>query len=153
MQVSQTDRPTWYLAHHGVFHARKQKIRVVFDCSARFAGTSLNSHLLQGPDLINNLVGVLLRFRQDKFAVMADLESMFHQVRVPTEDQDLLRFLWWPKGDTTTKPKEYCMHVHIFGATSSPAVCVYALNRTAQDNVEAFGKETVDTVKQSFLHG
>ena len=148
--LSQTDRPTWYLPHHGVFHPRKQKIRVVFDCSARFAGASLNSHLLQGPDLTNNLVGVLLRFRQDKFAVMANLESMFHQVRVPTEDQDLLRFLWWPKGDTTTKPKEYCMHVHIFGATSSPAVCVYALNRTAQDNVEDFGKETVDTVKQSF---
>ena len=50
----------WYIPHHGVYHPKKpQKIRVVFDCSVEFAGASLNRHLLQGPDLTNNLVGVL----------------------------------------------------------------------------------------------
>ena len=34
----------WYIPHHGVYHSRKpEKIRVVFDCSARFNGTSLVS--------------------------------------------------------------------------------------------------------------
>ena len=55
---------------------------------------SLNSELLQGPDLTNNLVGILLRFRQDPVAVMGDVQSMFHQVRVPVEDRDFLWFLW-----------------------------------------------------------
>ena len=55
----------WYLPHHGIYHPRKpHKIRVVFDCSARYEGTSLNSPLMPEPDLTNSLVGVLTRFRQ-----------------------------------------------------------------------------------------
>ncbi|XP_028418430.1 uncharacterized protein LOC114543776 [Dendronephthya gigantea] len=76
----------WYLPHHGVYHAKKpDKICVVFDCSARFQGTSLNDQLMQGPDLTNSLLGVLMRFREDEAAFMADIESMFHQVRVQEE--------------------------------------------------------------------
>ena len=62
------------------------KVRVVFDCAARFGDTSLNDQLLQGPDLTNNLTGVLLRFRQKSVALMADVEQMFHQVRVAPDD-------------------------------------------------------------------
>lgn len=70
-----------------------------FDCAASFQGTSLNQQLLQGPDLTSSLLGVLIRFRQESVAVMADIEAIFHQVRVNNEDTDLFRFLWWPDGD------------------------------------------------------
>ncbi|XP_068240252.1 uncharacterized protein [Palaemon carinicauda] len=74
----------WYLPHHGVYNQRKpDKIRVVFDCSAKFNGISLNDQLLQGPDLTNSLVGVLTRFREHKVAFTCDVESMFYQVKVP----------------------------------------------------------------------
>ena len=54
----------WYLPHHCVFHPQKQgKIRVVFDATSLHDGVSLNNQLLQGPDLTNNLLGILLRFR------------------------------------------------------------------------------------------
>lgn len=49
-------------------------------CSIAFQGTSLNSELLQGPDLTITLLGVLLRFQQEPVAVMEDTEGMFHQV-------------------------------------------------------------------------
>lgn len=63
-----------YIPHHGIYHPRKPtKLRVVFDCSAKHNGTSLNNHLLQGPDLINNLTGILLRFRQHPIALMCDI--------------------------------------------------------------------------------
>lgn len=39
----------FYIPHHGVYHPRKKKLRVVFDCGARNKGTSLNDQLLQGP--------------------------------------------------------------------------------------------------------
>ena len=55
------------------------KIRVVFDCSAKYGGISLNDQLLKGPDLTNSLFGVLSRFRQERIALMADIESMFYQ--------------------------------------------------------------------------
>ena len=79
-----TDDSTWYLPHHGVYHPCKPgKIRVVFDCSAEFHGTSLNKELLSGPDLTSQLVGVLTTFRIEEVAFMADIEAMFHQVHIP----------------------------------------------------------------------
>ena len=82
-QLNRIDGKVWYIPHHGVYHPRKpNKIRVVFNCSARYRGTSLNERLLHWPDLTNTLVAVFLRFRQEPVALMADIEAMFHQVRV-----------------------------------------------------------------------
>ena len=37
----------WYIPHHSVYHPKKPgKLRVVFDCSAKFHGISLNDTLL-----------------------------------------------------------------------------------------------------------
>lgn len=69
---------TCYLPHHPV-QAKHKKLRVVFNAAAKFHGTSLNYQLVTGPDLLNNL-GVLTRFRSEKIALLADVESMFHQV-------------------------------------------------------------------------
>lgn len=140
----------WYLPHHGVRHPVKQNLRVVFDCGASFGGTSLNQELLQGPDLTSSLVGVLLRFRQETVAMMADVEAMFYQVRVSDKDTDLLRFLWWPHGDYCQPLVEYKMLVHIFGATSSPSVATFAMQKCASDFGEEFGQEAAKTVFKNF---
>ena len=141
----------WYLPHHPVVHARKtDKVRVVFDCAAKYMGTSLNDQLMQGPDLNNNLIGVLMRFRQEKFAIIADIESMFHQARVDPRDRDALRFLWWPNEELHSTPAEYKMTVHVFGATSSPSCACFCLLRTAEDNKDTFPSEIVNTVKRNF---
>lgn len=141
----------WYLPHHGVYHPKKPgSIRVVFDCSARYQGESLNGHLLQGPDLTNKLTGVLTRFREEKVAFMADIEKMFFQVKVPREDHNFLRFLWWPNGDLTQEPQEYCMTVHLFGAGSSPGYSNFALKRTAEDGEREFGAKAAETLRKNF---
>lgn len=89
-QLEKTDGRVWYIPHHGVYHPKKQTLRVVFDCSASYQGKSLNSELLQGPDLTNSLIGVLLRFRKEPVAVMTDIRSMFYRVRVSANDIDFL---------------------------------------------------------------
>ncbi|KAJ8035403.1 hypothetical protein HOLleu_22626 [Holothuria leucospilota] len=77
---SENQAKVWYLPHHPVFHPQKPgKVRVVFDCTARFKGTSLNDQLLRGPDFTNNLVGVLSRFIIEPIAMTAEIEAMFHQ--------------------------------------------------------------------------
>ena len=53
----------------------RYQIRVVFDSSAEYKGVSLNGELLSGPDLMNSLLGVLLRFRRETAAVMYDIEQ------------------------------------------------------------------------------
>ncbi len=89
-----------------VYHPRKpEKIRVVFDCSAKFETTSLNNHLLTGTDLTNALTGVLCRFREHKIAIACDVEKMFHRFHVSPDDRDFLRFLWWENGNTEKEPK------------------------------------------------
>ena len=71
----------WYLLHHGVYNSNKSgKIRVVFDLSVEFQGTSINKSLLPGPDLANLIVGFLLRFGEELVTVTGDTEAMYHQV-------------------------------------------------------------------------
>ena len=55
---------------------KPDKVRVVYDCAARYGGTSLNQQLLPGPNQTNQLVGVLTRFRQGTVGVVADFVSM-----------------------------------------------------------------------------
>jgi len=123
----------WYLSHHAVYHNIKKKIRVVFNCSQKFRGVSLNDVLLQGPDFTNSLFGVLLRFRQEQFAVVGDITKMFYQVKVPKHHSDFLRLFWL---DTAGNIAHYRLKVHVFGATSSPSISNYALQRTVIDNLD-----------------
>ena len=46
-----------------------KKFRVVFDCSARSQGESLNDKLFPGPDLTNTVAGVLIPFRRHPVAI------------------------------------------------------------------------------------
>ena len=82
-----------YIPHHDVLNQHKSdKVRVVYDATAKYRNYSLNDHLLKGADLLNNLVSIITRFRLGQFAVTGDIEQMFQQVRVREEDLDALRF-------------------------------------------------------------
>ena len=102
------------------------------------------------PTLQIHWLEVLLRFRLEPIALMADIEAMFYQVRVQKEHCDLLRFMWWPNGNTDGPLREYQMKVHLFGAVSSPSCANYALHKTADDFGDGFDKRTVETVKENF---
>ena len=98
-ELNLSDGTVWYLPHHPVIsETRPGKVRIVHDCAAKLAGVSLNNQCYQGPDLINKLVSVLLRFRQCKYAIMADVEEMYMQIKVPQKDRNALRFLWLVNG-------------------------------------------------------
>ncbi|XP_071963458.1 uncharacterized protein [Antedon mediterranea] len=137
-----------YVPHHGVYHPKKKKLCVVFDCSAEYAGTSLNKRLLQGPDMINNLFGVLTRFRKEPIAIQADVKGMFHQFFVSEPDRNFLRFLWWKDG--SEEIVEHRMTVHLFGAVSSPAVANFGLRKAADDGESQYGKPVADFIRNDF---
>ncbi|XP_078350822.1 uncharacterized protein LOC144635607 [Oculina patagonica] len=141
---------SWYLPHFATYHNTKHTIRVVFDSSCEFKGVSLNKVLLPGPDLMNNLIGVLIRFRKENVAVMCDVEQMFHSFHVDPAHRDFLRFLWFEENDPSKPITEFRMNVHLFGNSPSPAVATYGLRRTAVDDEEEYGEEAKNFICRNF---
>ena len=81
---------TWYVSHHGHYHPNKpKKIRVFFNSSTEFNGISLNKSLMSGSDLTSQIVGAIIRFREESVVIVGDIEVMFHQVLVPEKDRNL----------------------------------------------------------------
>ena len=136
----------WYLPHHPVTNPNKpRKVRRVANAASVFKKQSLNKNLLSGPDL-NNLVGLLLRFRQDPVAVMADIEAMFMQICIRTENQSCHRFLWPSKNSI----QQFQYTLLIFGARCSPTTAIFVLQQTAKD----FGNNaTKNLILKQFLYG
>ncbi|XP_077861553.1 uncharacterized protein LOC144341982 [Saccoglossus kowalevskii] len=121
-----------------VYHPQKQKIRIVFDCAAEYRWTSLNKELMQGPDLVNSLIG-------EHIALMSDVEAMFSQVHIPKEKQDYQMFLWWANGDIQAASAGYHMKVHIFGATSSPSCANYPLKKSTENTTDRCVQNIIQT--------
>ena len=55
---------------------------------------SLNECLYRGPVILEDLCGLLLRFRIYKVALAADIKKAFLQVGLQPADRDVTRFLW-----------------------------------------------------------
>ena len=133
-----SDTECWYLPLFGIYHPRKpDKIRGVFDSSVLFEGVSLNQVLLTGPNLTNDLTGVLLRFRKNEVAFIADVEQMFYRFLVCEDCRDFLRFFWYRNNDPDDILMEYRMRVHVFGNTPSPAVATYGFRLTVEGAEES----------------
>lgn len=136
-----------YMPLFGVYHPKKpDQIRGVFDSSATYNGISLYDDLLQGPDLTNSLLGILLRFRKEMVAFVGDIHHMLHCFKVTEEHLRYLRFLWHEDSDVDRDLKEYCMHVHIFGNRPSPAVATYGLKKIAEISKSTHGAEVSEFI-------
>ncbi|XP_048514955.1 uncharacterized protein LOC112694914 [Athalia rosae] len=75
----------YYLPHHPVIRAESSttKVRVVFDGSAKISlQTSLNDGLLPGPNLQEEIINIILRFRMHEFVITADIAQMFNLCEV-----------------------------------------------------------------------
>ena len=150
-ELTPTPGKVWYLPHFDVYHPKKpDQARAVFDCSALYNSQSLNKNLLQGPDQLNSLIGVLTRFRKEDVALTCDIEQMFHSFHVTPSQRDFLRFLWFENNDLGGAISEFRMNVHLFGAVSSPAVANYSLHKTAETGSAEFGDKAADFLCRKF---
>jgi hypothetical protein len=62
--------------------------------------------------MYNSLLGILLRFRKEAFAITVDIEQMFHNFRVTEDHRRFLRFLWHEHNDIQKPLIDYQMAVH-----------------------------------------
>ncbi|XP_073946598.1 uncharacterized protein [Choristoneura fumiferana] len=140
-ETTSTESRIWYLPHFGVDNPRKKKLRLVFDAAATANGKSLNDYLLQGPDLLQSLYGIMLRFRENRIGVTGDIRDMFLRIKIRNEDQNALRFLW--RDSETQNIKHYAMTSLIFGANCSPFIAQFIKDK----NALLFSKAKPDAVR------
>ena len=111
------DKECWYLPIFGVYHQRKpNQMRVVFDSSTRWDRVSLNNVLLKGPDLNNSLLAVLIRFRKNAVAFMADIQQIFHCFIVRPEDRN---FFWFQGNNPNNQTVKWRWYLE----TALPLIC------------------------------
>ena len=130
-EIKTYEGPVHYSSHHAVIRPDKKStpVRIVFNSSSSYQGHCLNDYRLKGPVLLNNLFGVMLRFRENKVALSADISKMYHRILNPERDQHIQRYLW---RDMETE-REPVKTVLTFGDKPAPAMAQTALRKTAEE--------------------
>ncbi|XP_075264655.1 uncharacterized protein LOC142356739 [Convolutriloba macropyga] len=124
----------------------------VTDTRLNFHGRTISYSLtttswpkFSGPDLLCNLHGLLLRFKQYSLAITADIEAMFMQIGIQPQAQNYLRFLWTENGNE----RIFKYNRLIFGATCSPSCAIFVLKKCAKDNKQEHPEAHI-SIKQQF---
>lgn len=135
-----------YLPWHGVYKAQSGKLRIVYDAAAKpyKAAYSLNDCLETGPDLMNSLYHILLKFRKKRFAGKADIQKAFLQVEIAKEHRDALRLLWIKDGVVWVLRFARLP----FGLTSSPFILAAVLKKHLESS--EIDEELVQHILTSF---
>ena len=135
-----------YIPHRAVVKEDKvtTKVRIVYDCSAKSGGNSLNECMYKGPCLTPLIFDSLLRFRLHNVAIVADIASAYLHVSVVPSQRNLLRFLWFSdvKKDDYAIQKLRFKRV-LFGAAPSQ----FLLNAVVRNLAESYRDTDPDFFK------
>ena len=145
-----------YLPHHFVESPGKSiPVRIVFDASSKLNRTdlSLNDALLPGVPAMQDLIGIMMRFRTGEHAMTADLRRAFLQIEIDPTDRDYLRFLWLKepsKGVTEDNIVIYRFCRLPFGVCSSPLILQATLDLHLSQLQTIANRMEVKIVKRNF---
>ena len=150
-EVTSYDGPIHYISHHEVLRPdnKSTPIRIVFNSSSNFQGHVLNDYWMKGADLLNDLFGVILRFRENEHAFVGDISKMYHRVLIPESDQHIHRFLW--RNFENRKPDIYVMKVVTFGDKPAASMAQTALRKTAEENKTLFPEASKVIIENSYM--
>ncbi|XP_072377748.1 uncharacterized protein [Diabrotica undecimpunctata] len=123
-----------FLPHFAVFRedSLTTDVRIVFDGSAKTdSGISLNDIQYTGPAIQNDIFKIMLRFRQHKFVVIADVEKMYRQILIHPEERYLQNILWRQNPNEDLAPFE--LQTVTYGTTSAPYLAIKCIKQLASD--------------------
>lgn len=75
---------------------------------------------------------------------------MFYCFIVQEEHCNFLRFLWFEGNNPRKQITDYCIKVHVFGNSPSPAVAIYALRKAALHGETEHGAEAKQFIMRNF---
>ena len=126
-----------YLPHRPVLREDKEttKIRAAL-CVLCVRRTPLNNCLYSGPNLLLKIFDILLRFRFNFIAILADIKQAFLNVEISKEHRAFLRFLWYENVNSESDAKliVYRFLRVVFGVASSP----FLLNGTIRHHLSKY---------------
>lgn len=133
----------YVIPHHGVQRPESLTcpLRVVYNASMttvldnNSTGISLNDTQMVGPVVQDELLTILIRFRQYNYAVSADVSKMYCQISVNPEQRKYQRILW--RSDSSENLSMYEMTRVVFGMASSPFLATRCLKQLALDCKES----------------
>lgn len=142
--------PTHYIAHHEVLkpESKSTPVRIAFNSSANYVGHVLNEYWAKVPDLLNNLLGVLIRFTENRVAFIGDNKKMYHTVKTSELHQHTHRFLWRDM-DSTREPDTYIIQRVSLGDKPSGTIATIALRKTAQMTRNEYSEAALANTTQS----
>ncbi|XP_033730738.1 uncharacterized protein LOC117320185 [Pecten maximus] len=151
-EIDEYDGPVHYLPHHEVLKpdSRSTPLRIVFNSSASFMGHSLNDYWAKGPNIVNDLMSVLIRFREGQVGMAGDISKMYNSVKMSESDQHTHRFLWRDM-DQGKEPDHYVMEAVTFGDRPSGAIASMALLKTAELAKELYPEVTQIIKENSYV--
>ena len=106
-------------------------VRLVYDAAATYNGKSLNSEQVTGPNLLNNFLQIIMRFRRFKFCLTGDISQMFLRMRLAEKDRAFHRFLF---GDPKTMMEAFEFLRTLFGGKSTPNASQKVLHCVVEDH-------------------
>ncbi|GFU87457.1 integrase catalytic domain-containing protein [Trichonephila clavipes] len=132
------DKINYYIPHHSVYKPEKTStpLRVVFDASAKTSGFSLNSILLNGGIIQQDLFSIVSRFRKHEYAFSADIKKMYRQILVDPNQRDLQRIMWKTSADAPVKT--YKLATVTYGTVSAPFLATRTLRALADEEKRNF---------------
>ena len=133
-ELQEWSGPVYYISHLAVVNPKSNStpVRIVFNSSQVCRGRSLNSSLAKGPDCyLNNLLGILLCWREGHTALVGDIRKMFNSIHLEQLEQHCHRFLWRDL-NTDRDPDVYVMTRVNMGDTPAPAISTEAVYKTAE---------------------
>ena len=144
--------PVFFLPHTDIAKPESEStpLRIVFDPSHSYKGVCINDYWAKGPDVLNNLIGVLLRFREGYVAMACDIAKMYNSVKMYCKDQQCHRFLW-REFDSTRTPSQYALTCVPFGDRPSACIAMLALKRTALNMKEEHPKASEAIDRNSYV--
>ena len=110
----------------------------------------LNEYWAKGRDLLNSLLGIIIRFRENKIAFIGDIKKMYHTVRTGVIEQNTHRFHWRDM-DITREPDAHVIQRISFGDKPSGTTAAVALQKTAEIAIENYPRAPELLINNTYM--
>ena len=123
----------FYVTIHEVFKEGSvtTPMRLVTNSSLRYKGRCLNDVLMKGPNTLNNIFDVQLRFRCYGVAIVCDMSKMYHSIHTTPIERHLRRVLHRDL-DPSKKVRTYGIERANFGDRPCATIAGTAVRKTAE---------------------